>query len=80
MHLFARLFLLTGLCLPLTSCGTASHFLGQASGLVNSLTSPVLGAIRLSDSPEGKTGSEAPPQERPVKNTTWRTSKTPAAE
>ncbi len=47
-----RLPLLLALCGTLTSCGTASHFLGMASGLVNSVTSPVLGAVRLSDSPD----------------------------
>ena len=52
MPLLLRLFSLISLCGTLTSCGTASHYLGQASGLVNSITSPVLGALRLSDTPE----------------------------
>ena len=47
----SRLCLLLSTCTSLTSCGTASHLLGQAGGLINSVTSPVLGAIRLSDSP-----------------------------
>ena len=45
------LLLLLTASLTLTSCGTASHFLNMASGLVSSVTSPVLGAIRLSDTP-----------------------------
>ena len=48
-----RLIILFAACHSLTSCGTASHYLGMASGLVNSVTSPVLGAIRLSDTPAG---------------------------
>jgi hypothetical protein len=51
MPLSLRLLLLSAICLSLTSCGTASHFLNMASGLVSSVTSPVLGAIRLSDTP-----------------------------
>ncbi|MDB6072029.1 MAG: hypothetical protein JWL81_3200 [Verrucomicrobiales bacterium] len=47
-----RLIFLLSACGSLTSCGTATHLLGQAGGLVNSVTSPVLGAIRLSDSPD----------------------------
>lgn len=55
---FARLLLLLLAASGLTSCGTASHLLGQAGGLIHSVTSPVLGAIRLSDTPDY---SPAPP-------------------
>ena len=47
-----RLFLLSASCCTLTSCGTASHLLNQAGGALGSVTSPVLGALRLSDSPD----------------------------
>ena len=58
-----RLLLLSTCCASLTSCGTASHYLGMAGGLVNSITSPVLGLIRLSDSPDlpARTPSTADP-------------------
>ncbi len=49
MPLIPRIFLLLYAALGLTSCGTASHLLGRAGGLLNAVTSPVLGAIRLSD-------------------------------
>ena len=52
MRLRLRLILLLAICSSLTSCGTASHLLNQASGLVSTVTNPVLGALRLSDSPD----------------------------
>lgn len=50
--MFLRILLLAGMATGLTSCGTASHLLGQATGLLGSAIAPVTGAIRLSDSPE----------------------------
>ena len=46
-----RLAVLLAATSSLSSCGTATHLLGQAGGLVNSVTSPILGSLRLSDSP-----------------------------
>ncbi len=46
-----RLAVLLAATSSLSSCGTATHLLGQAGGLVNSVTSPILGSIRLADSP-----------------------------
>ncbi len=60
MPLSARLLLLGTACANLTACGTASHFLGQASGLVNAITSPVLGAVRLSDETPAASPVSAP--------------------
>jgi hypothetical protein len=64
MLLPLRLILLLALCSSLTSCGTFSHLLGQASGLVNSFTGPVLGALRLSDSPDLSPASKTEPVSR----------------
>lgn len=67
MPLSVRYLFLAAAAFSLTSCGTASHMLGQAGGLVNSITSPVLGAIRLSDTPDtpapraGKPGADKIP-------------------
>jgi hypothetical protein len=61
----SRLCLLLFTCTSLTSCGTASHLLGQAGGLINSVTSPVLGAIRLSDAPDAPTPPPAYHDARP---------------
>lgn len=44
---FLPLYLTMAVVLP--SCGTASHLLNQAGGVLSSVTSPVLGAVRLSD-------------------------------
>ncbi len=46
-----RFALLLAASASLSSCGTASHLLNQAGGLVHSVTSPILGSLRLSDSP-----------------------------
>ena len=59
-----RLIFLLAICSTLTSCGTVSHLLGQAGGLVNSITSPVLGAVRLSDSPDLSPVSKTEPASR----------------
>lgn len=59
MCLPIRFGLLLAFSSTLTSCGTASHYLGKVGGLVNAITSPVLGAIRLSDD------TPAAPAEKP---------------
>lgn len=61
MSRFFRFCLLLPAALLLTSCGTASHLLGRAGGLLNSVTSPVLGAIRLSDTPDYSAPSASSP-------------------
>ena len=61
-----RLILLLSACGSLTSCGTATHLLGQAGGLVNSVTSPVLGAIRLSDSPDSPASASKSSSNQPA--------------
>lgn len=74
MPRFLRLLLLAAFSGSLTSCGTASHYLGMAGGLINSITSPVLGAIRLSDDtpPEAAPSSASPSRKR------YESPKTPA--
>lgn len=64
--MISRFLLLSACAFGLSGCGTASHMLGQASGLVNSITSPVLsplGALRLAD--EAPAGSLKPVYTRP---------------
>ena len=68
MLLPVRLILLLAICSSLSSCGTASHLLGQASGLVSSVTGPVLGAVRLSDSPDLSPASKTEPASRSYDN------------
>ena len=70
MRLLFRLILLAALSSSLTSCGTASHYLGQASGLVQSLVAPVTGILRLADTPaptdSSANSSRKPYQSRPT--------------
>ena len=50
--MLSRLCLLLLCATGLSGCGTASHLLGQATGMVQSLTAPVLaplGALRMAD-------------------------------
>lgn len=68
LSLRLRLILLLCACGSLTSCGTATHLLGQAGGLVNSVTSPVLGAIRLSDSPDSPSSPARPAPTSPTQS------------
>lgn len=65
-----RLSLLLVCSCTLTSCGTASHYLGRAAGLVNSITGPVLGVVRLSDDTPAAPAEKSydscrPPTKRP---------------
>lgn len=64
-----RLALLLAAAASLSACGTASHLLNQAGGLVHSVTSPILGSIRLSDSP---LADPAPPRHDPSPTETER--------
>ena len=67
MPLSLRSALLLAICSTLTSCGTASHYLGQATGLVSSITRPILGTLRLSDSPDhpAATPPDSSPKTKP---------------
>ncbi len=44
----------------LSSCGTASHMVSQASGLVSTAIAPVTGILRLSDSEDSPETAAAP--------------------
>lgn len=52
----------------LSSCGTASHLLGQATGLLGSVTAPVTGILHLSDSPMNA-GEGQPKPKKPASKT-----------
>ena len=47
-----RILLIACMAAGLSSCGTATHMIGQASGLLSTVTAPVTGILRLSESPE----------------------------
>lgn len=46
-----RILLMAVMATCLSSCGTATHLLGQASGLLGTVTAPITGILHLSDSP-----------------------------
>lgn len=59
-----RILLLACMASCLSSCGTATHMIGQASGLLNTVVAPVTGILRLSDSEESASSPLAAKSEK----------------